>query len=36
MAMISVCPAILEVKNITAIKTNKGKSSAMICGMKPI
>jgi hypothetical protein len=36
MAMISVCPAILEVKKITAIKTNKGNNNAMICGMNPI
>jgi hypothetical protein len=28
--------AILEVKKITEMKTNKGKSSAMIWGMNPI
>jgi hypothetical protein len=27
--------AILEVKKITDMKTNKGKSIATICGMKP-
>jgi hypothetical protein len=28
--------AILEVKNITEIKTNNGNKSAMMCGMNPM
>jgi hypothetical protein len=33
--MISLLIAILEVKKITAIKTNKGKSSASMYGINP-
>jgi hypothetical protein len=36
MAINSDLFAIFEVKKITEINTNKGKSMATICGMKPI
>jgi hypothetical protein len=34
-ATTSDLPAILDVKNITEINTNKGKSMASICGINP-